>query len=62
MIKSTHPAATSSHASRLATSDAETSRPGKANHRAVTSVVLVHDAWVDGSGWFEVYNILTRDG
>ncbi|HZH06728.1 MAG TPA: alpha/beta hydrolase, partial [Lautropia sp.] len=36
--------------------------PGKANHRAVTSVVLVHGAWVDGSGWFEVYNILTREG
>lgn len=28
----------------------------------VRNVVLVHGAWVDGSGWKPVYDILTRDG
>ena len=28
----------------------------------VKSVVLVHGAWVDGSGWKPVYDILTNDG
>jgi pimeloyl-ACP methyl ester carboxylesterase len=28
----------------------------------VKNVVLVHGAWVDGSGWKPVYDILTRDG
>jgi pimeloyl-ACP methyl ester carboxylesterase len=28
----------------------------------VKSIVLVHGAWVDGSGWKPVYEILTRDG
>src|SRR5437879_8992005 len=26
------------------------------------NVVLVHGGWVDGSGWEDVHNILTRDG
>jgi pimeloyl-ACP methyl ester carboxylesterase len=26
------------------------------------NIVLVHGAWVDGSGWKPVYDILTRDG
>jgi hypothetical protein len=25
-------------------------------------VVLVHGAWVDGSGWKPVYDLLTKDG
>jgi pimeloyl-ACP methyl ester carboxylesterase len=28
----------------------------------VRNIVLVHGAWVDGSGWKPVYDILTRDG
>ena len=28
----------------------------------VKNIVLVHGAWVDGSGWKPVYKILTRDG
>jgi pimeloyl-ACP methyl ester carboxylesterase len=28
----------------------------------VTNVVLVHGGFVDGSGWQQVYNLLTRDG
>jgi hypothetical protein len=28
----------------------------------VKNVVLVHGAWVDGSGWKPVYDILTKDG
>src|SRR5260370_16964788 len=29
---------------------------------AIKNVVLVHGAFVDGSGWQPVYNILTKDG
>ncbi|MBE7156823.1 MAG: alpha/beta hydrolase [Rhodospirillales bacterium] len=29
---------------------------------AVKSIVLVHGAWVDGSGWLDVYTILRRNG
>jgi pimeloyl-ACP methyl ester carboxylesterase len=32
-----------------------------AAHR-VLNIVLVHGAWVDGSGWKPVYDILTEDG
>ena len=28
----------------------------------VKNIVLVHGAWVDGSGWRPVYDILKRDG
>ena len=28
----------------------------------VKKVLLVHGAWVDGSGWKPVYQILTKDG
>jgi pimeloyl-ACP methyl ester carboxylesterase len=28
----------------------------------VQNIVLVHGAWVDGSGWLPVYNILTKSG
>ena len=28
----------------------------------VKNIVLVHGAWVDGSGWKPVYNILTKGG
>lgn len=28
----------------------------------IRNIVLVHGAWVDGSGWKPVYDILTRDG
>ncbi|MDF5723191.1 MAG: alpha/beta hydrolase [Rhizonema sp. PD37] len=29
---------------------------------SVKNIVLVHGAWVDGSGWKPVYEILTKDG
>jgi pimeloyl-ACP methyl ester carboxylesterase len=32
------------------------------NAAPVKNIVLVHGAWVDGSGWKPVYEILTRDG
>ena len=28
----------------------------------VKNIVLVHGAWVDGSGWRPVYDILVKDG
>src|ERR1700756_2117758 len=28
----------------------------------IKNIVLVHGAWVDGSGWKPVYEILTKDG
>lgn len=28
----------------------------------IKNIVLVHGAWVDGSGWRAVYNILTKEG
>lgn len=31
-------------------------------HAPIKNIVLVHGAWVDGSGWKPVYDILTRDG
>ncbi|WP_109481729.1 alpha/beta hydrolase [Paraburkholderia sp. C35] len=31
-------------------------------HGPVKNIVLVHGAWVDGSGWKPVYDILTKDG
>src|SRR4030081_592861 len=30
-------------------------------HR-IRNIVLVHDAWADGSGWKGVYDILVKDG
>jgi pimeloyl-ACP methyl ester carboxylesterase len=33
-----------------------------ASAQTVKNIVLVHGAWVDGSGWKPVYDILTRDG
>ncbi|ASW03236.1 alpha/beta hydrolase (plasmid) [Paraburkholderia aromaticivorans] len=29
---------------------------------SIKNIVLVHGAWVDGSGWKPVYDILTKDG
>jgi len=36
--------------------------PATASAQTVKNIVLVHGAWVDGSGWKPVYDILTRDG
>ncbi len=36
--------------------------PAAASAQTVRNIVLVHGAWVDGSGWKPVYDILTRDG
>jgi pimeloyl-ACP methyl ester carboxylesterase len=35
---------------------------GAARAAPVKNIVLVHGAWVDGSGWRPVYDILERDG
>jgi pimeloyl-ACP methyl ester carboxylesterase len=35
---------------------------GAARAAPVKNIVLVHGAWVDGSGWRPVYDILKRDG
>ena len=35
---------------------------GLTNAAEVTSVVLVHGGFVDGSGWESVYRILKKDG
>ena len=35
--------------------------PATAPH-AIKNIVLVHGAWVDGSGWQPVYDILAKDG
>src|SRR5215813_10300069 len=39
---------------------ASTALPASAG--PVKNIVLVHGAWVDGSGWKPVYEILTKDG
>jgi pimeloyl-ACP methyl ester carboxylesterase len=38
------------------------SASGSAQAEPVTSVVLVHGGFVDGSGWADVYQILKKDG
>jgi pimeloyl-ACP methyl ester carboxylesterase len=38
------------------------SAAGAASATPVRNIVLVHGAWVDGSGWKPVYEILTKDG
>jgi pimeloyl-ACP methyl ester carboxylesterase len=35
---------------------------GRAQNIPVKNIVLVHGAWVDGSGWKPVYDILVKDG
>src|SRR6204780_2196738 len=32
------------------------------SNTAIKNIVLVHGAWVDGSGWRGVYDILIKDG
>src|ERR1700731_444456 len=41
-----------------------TSRAGSAQNEGhrIRNIVLVHGAWVDGSGWKGVYDILVKDG
>ncbi|AET93886.1 alpha/beta hydrolase (plasmid) [Burkholderia sp. SFA1] len=41
---------------------AQDAAPAAATHAPVRNIVLVHGAWVDGSGWKPVYDILTKDG
>ena len=36
--------------------------PAPAQQDTITNVVLVHGAWADGSGWREIYDILTAQG
>lgn len=36
--------------------------PATAAESTVRNIVLVHGAWVDGSGWKPVYDILAKDG
>ena len=35
--------------------------PAQNERQLIRNVVLVHGAWVDGSGWRGVYDILVRD-
>jgi pimeloyl-ACP methyl ester carboxylesterase len=34
----------------------------QSNDKSVRNIILVHGAWVDGSGWKPVYDILIKDG
>jgi pimeloyl-ACP methyl ester carboxylesterase len=43
-------------------STAATAQEVKAQSAPVHNIVLVHGAWVDGSGWKPVYDRLTKDG
>jgi len=36
--------------------------PGAVHAEPIRNIVLVHGAWLDGSGWRPVYDILARDG
>jgi len=36
--------------------------PAKAAPAGIKNIVLVHGAWVDGSGWQGVYQVLKKDG
>lgn len=36
--------------------------PVSAQNNFVRNIILVHGAWVDGSGWKPVYDILVKDG
>ena len=36
--------------------------PARAAPAGIKNIVLVHGAWVDGSGWQGVYKILKKDG
>src|ERR1700736_426802 len=41
---------------------AATAAPAKAAPAGIKNIVLVHGAWVDGSGWQGVYQVLKKDG
>ena len=56
------PAFRSIFASLLACAAALTATAAPAATAPVRDIVLVHGAFVDGSGWRPVYDILTRDG
>ncbi len=43
-------------------SDAAIAQDAQSNKSTVKNIVLVHGAWVDGSGWQPVCEILTKDG
>ena len=36
--------------------------PAQSEEPGIRNIVLVHGAWVDGSGWKGVYDILVKDG
>jgi pimeloyl-ACP methyl ester carboxylesterase len=46
----------------LFASTAAIAQDAQPQHAPVHNIVLVHGAWVDGSGWQPVYDRLTRDG
>ena len=39
-----------------------TTVPVFAQNASIKNIILVHGAWVDGSGWKPVYDILVKDG
>ncbi|MFM0727809.1 alpha/beta hydrolase [Paraburkholderia strydomiana] len=46
----------------LFASTAAMAQDTRSHNTPVHNIVLVHGAWVDGSGWQPVYNRLTKDG
>lgn len=46
----------------LLASTAAMAQGTSANAAPIKNIVLVHGAWVDGSGWRPVYDILSKDG
>jgi pimeloyl-ACP methyl ester carboxylesterase len=55
-------ATTLSLSAALFASNAAMAQDVTAQNTPVHNIVLVHGAWVDGSGWQPVYNRLTKDG
>ena len=49
-------------AAALVASSGAMAQDAPSAHTPVKNIVLVHGAWVDGSGWKPVYDILTKDG
>jgi len=59
---SLHIAAALALSTGLLASSGAMAQDAQASHAPVRNIVLVHGAWVDGSGWKPVYDILTKDG
>jgi len=60
--RSLHVAAALALSTGLLASTGAMAQDAQPVHAPVKNIVLVHGAWVDGSGWKPVYDILTKDG